>query len=126
MKDVDAKLIWEMWEASKEEHEKAYQAGLRDGQSGDSIGEVSDTWGPVGDSYTRGFHDGQTQQIMHVMRKRMREVHDSLQDTGHSSQDIYQKAFDVVRDSMLNKAEQESDYKTKHILQDLNFKDFTK
>ena len=67
--------------------------------------------------------DSHTQQILHVMRKRMRELYGSLRDTGHSAQDIYQKAFDVVRDSMLNKAEQESDYKTKHILQDLNFKD---
>lgn len=66
------------------------------------------------------------QQIMHVMRKRMREVYTSLRDTGHSAQDIYQKAFNVVRDSMLKKAEQEADYKTKHILQDLKFEDFTK
>lgn len=84
MKDTEAKLIWEMWEASNKE------------------------------------------QIMHVMRKRMREIHASLRDTGHSTQDIYQKAFNVVRNTMLKKAEQESDYKTKHILQDLKFEDFTK
>ena len=52
------------------------------------------------------------------------QMYNSLQDTGHSPQHIYQKAFDVVRNSMLKKAEAESDYKTKHILQDLNFKDF--
>jgi hypothetical protein len=55
----DNKLIWESWEASPRAKEKAYRAGLKDGKSGEPMGEVSDTWGPAGDSYVKGFREGE-------------------------------------------------------------------
>ena len=58
MKDRDAQLIYEMWEVSKEKHKRAYEIGYKDGKSGQSIGETSDTWGPVSGSYEQGFRDG--------------------------------------------------------------------
>jgi len=57
--DKDNKLIWESWEASKEKHQRAYEIGYEDGKKGGSIGETSDTWGPVSGSYEQGFRDGE-------------------------------------------------------------------
>lgn len=58
MNDKDTRLIYEMWEASREQHKHAYKVGYKDGKKGGSIGETSDTWGPVSGSYERGFRDG--------------------------------------------------------------------
>lgn len=59
MNNKENELIWEMWEASAEEKRRAYIAGRRDGESGESMGEVSDNWGPAGDAYVDGFRDGE-------------------------------------------------------------------
>ena len=75
MNNKENKLIWEMWEASSEQKRQAYNAGRRDGMSGESMGEVSDTWGPAGDAYVAGFRAGEVLFKFNNLLQQKREAY---------------------------------------------------
>lgn len=61
----EAQLIWEcaqsvneMWDTTSDKKKKAYTVGFRQGQSGEPMGETSDTWGPAVDAFEQGYRAG--------------------------------------------------------------------
>lgn len=75
MNNKENKLIWESWEASSEQKRQAYNRGLEVGKRGESMGEVSDNWGPAGDAYVRGFQVGEVHFKFNNLLQQKREAY---------------------------------------------------